>query len=408
VGKPVSRVSNAIVPGPLAEYAAGYRGWLLGQGYTPLTTVPQLQLMAHVSRWLDREELGAGSLGRGQAQRFLAAHHAAGHRRPVSLAGLRPLLGYLDRLGVLPAEPPEPPPDAPRALMLEFADYLRAGRGLAPMTVAAYSSRAGRFIARYAPGGDPGVITPGDVTAAVLADATGLSAGAGQHLAAALRSFLRYCHMRGLISADVSAAAMAVTGRRTSMLPKGLAPEQVTALLGACDQDEPAGRRDYAVIMLLARLGLRAGEAARLRLGDIAWRAGEIEIRGKGTQRERLPLPDDAGAAIAAWLRDGRPAAGFREVFTTLIAPVRPLTREAVGDIVRRAAVRGGLEPFGAHRLRHTLACDMVAAQVPLARIGQVLRHRNLTVTASYARVDLGRLRPLARPWPVPAEGEAR
>jgi len=411
MSKPVSRVSNAFVPGPLAEFAGGFRQWLLEQGYTPLTTVPQLQLMAHVSRWLDRGGLAAGRLAIGQAERFLAAHHAAGYQRPKSLAGLRPLLDYLGGLGVLPPEPPEPPPDGARALVSAFAEYLRAERGLAPMTVAAYSSRAGRFVARCAPDGDPGVITPADVMAAVLEEASGLSAGAGQHLAAALRAFLRYCHVQGLVAADVSAAAMAVTGRRTSLLPRGLDPGQVAALLGACDRGEPAGRRDYAVILLLARLGLRAGEAARLRLDDIGWRSAEIEVRGKGGQLDRLPLPADAGAAIAAWLRDGRPAVAFREVFTTVIAPVRPLTREAVGCIVRRTAVRAGLPAFGAHRLRHTAACAMVGARVPLAGIGQVLRHRNLTVTAGYARVDLARLRPLARPWPgasAAPEGEAR
>ncbi len=264
MGKPVSRVVNAFVPGPLAEYAGGFRQWLLEQGYTPLTTVPQLQLMAHVSSWLDREGLAADSLGREQAGRFLADHHAAGHQRPKSLAGLRPLLGYLGGLRALPPEPPEPPPDAAAALISVFAEYLRAERGLAPMTVAAYSSRAARF------------------------------------LAAALRAFLRYCHVQGLVAADVSAAAMAVTGQWTLLLPRGLEPGQVTALLGACDRDEPEGRRDYAVILLLARLGLRAGEAARLRLEDIDWRAGEIGVRGKGGQFDRLPLPADAGAAIAA------------------------------------------------------------------------------------------------------------
>src|SRR5208283_3791998 len=154
----------------------------------------------------------------------------------------------------------------------EFAEYLRSERGLAPMTVAAYSSKAARFLARYAPDGDPAVITPGDVSAAVVAEASGLSASAGQYFACSLRAFLRYCHVRGLVTADVSAAALSVTGRRTTMLPRGLEPGQVEALLAACDRDEPSGRRDYAVILLLARLGLRAGEAARLRLDDVNWR----------------------------------------------------------------------------------------------------------------------------------------
>jgi integrase/recombinase XerD len=400
MGKPKSKVVNALVPGLLEQYAPGFRSWLLEQGYTPLTTVPQLQLMAHVSRWLDRERLAVAGLTASGAARFLAAHQAAGFRQPKSAAGLRPLLSYLGGLGVLGPEPPGPAPDAASALMSAFAEYLRAERGLAPMTVAAYSSRTAQFVARYAPDGDPGAITPADVTTAVLADASGLSAGAGQHLACALRAFLRYCHVQGLVTADVSAAAMAVTGRRTSMLPRGLKPGQVDALLAACDRGEPDGRRDYAVILLLARLGLRAGEAARLRLDDINWRAAEIGIRGKGGQFDVLPLPADAGAAVAAWLRDGRPSVPFREVFTTVIAPTRPLTREAAANVVRRAAVRAGMPAFGAHRLRHTAACAMVGAKVPLAGIAQAMRHRNHGVTAIYARAGLDRLRPLARPWP--------
>ena len=408
MGKPKSRVCNAFVRGPLEQYAPGFRAWLLGKGYTPLTTVPQLQLMAHVSRWLEREGLTAAGLTRQEAGRFLDARRAAG--RPRHPAGLRPLLDYLRGLGVIPPEPPAPPQDAASVLIAEFAEYLRSERGLAPMTVGAYSSRAARFLARYAPDGDPAVIAPGDVTSAVLADASGLSAGAGQHLACALRAFLRYCHVRGLVTADVSAAALAVTGRRTTMLPRGLEPGTIGALLAACDRAEPDGRRDYAVIVLLARLGLRAGEAARLRLDDINWRAGEIGIRGKGGQYDVLPLPADAGAAVAAWLRDGRPAVSFREVFTTVTAPTRPLTREAVGWIVRRTCVRAGLEPFGPHRLRHSAACAMIGAKVPMAGIAQAMRHRSHGVTAIYARAGIDRLRPLARPWPgTPAlpEGEA-
>lgn len=406
MGKPKSRVCQAFVPGPLEQYAPGFRTWLLDKGFTPLTTVPHLYLMAHVSKWLEREGLTAAGLTEAQAGRFLAEHP-----RPKKAAGLRPLLNYLGGLGILPPEPPESPQDAASVLISEFAEYLRTERGLAPMTVEAYSSRAARFLARYGPDGDPAVIAPGDVTAAVLADASGLSAGAGQLLACALRAFLRYCHVRGLVTADVSAAALSVTGRRTTMLPRGLEPGTIEALLAACDRGEPAGRRDYAVILLLARLGLRAGEAARLRLDDINWRAGEIGIRGKGGQYDVLPLPADAGSAVAAWLRDGRPAVPFREVFSTLTAPTRPLTREAVGCLVRRACARAGLEPFGPHRIRHSAACAMIGAKVPMAGIAQAMRHRSHGVTAIYARAGIDRLRPLARPWPgtpgLPEEGEA-
>jgi integrase len=193
------------------------------------------------------------------------------------------------------------------------------------------------------------------------------------------------------------------------MLPRGLEPGQVSALLSSCDRSLPAGRRDYAVIVLLARLGLRAGEAAGIRLDDIGWRAGEIGIRGKGGQYDIMPLPGDAGAALAAWLRGGRPQAGFREAFTTVAPPLRPLTASAVAEIVRSAAVRAGMEEFGPHRLRHTAACTMISAKVPLAGIAQALRHRSHAVTAVYARAGLDRLRPLARPWPgTPARPEGQ
>lgn len=398
-----------IVPGPLEQYAPGFRTWLLDKGYTPLTAVRKLQQMAHVSRWLEKRGLAVGDLSEEQAGRFLAAHRASGARKPKTMAGLRPLLDYLGGLGVLPPEPPEPSRDAASVLIGEFTEYLRSERGLASVTVSAYSSRAARFLARCVPDGDPSAITPGDVTAAIVADTAGLSAGAGQYLACALRAFLRYCHVRGLVTADVSAAALGVSGRRTTMLPRGLEPGQVAALLDACDRGEPAGRRDYAVVLLLARLGLRAGEAARLRLDDINWRAGEIGIRGKGGHYDVLPLPADAGAAIAAWLRDGRPAVLFREVFTSLTAPSRPMTRSAVCYLVPALCRRAGIEPFGAHRLRHALACSMISAKVPLAGIAQVLRHRSAEVTAAYARAGQDRLRPLARPWPSarPEEGEA-
>lgn len=409
MGKPVSRVANAIVPGPLAGFAGGFREWLLERGYTPLTTVPQLQVMAHLSRWLEGEGLTPAVLDGRQAERFLADLRASGRRQPKSLAGLRPLLGYLDSLGVLPPAPPGPQPDAARALAGAFAQYLRAERGLAPMTVASYSSRAARFIARFAPDGDVSGLRAGDVTRMVLDERAARSAGAAQHYACALRAFTRFCYLRGLAGSDLAAAALPVTGRRHWPLPRGISADQAAALLAACAGDDAAMARDRAVVLLLLRLGLRAGEVAWLRLGDIDWRAGQVTVRGKGGTADRLPLPADVGAAIAGYLRDARPATPAREVFVTLIAPVRRLTREAVSLIVRRASARAGLEGIGAHRLRHTAACAMVAARVPLPQIGQVLRHRSPVSTAGYARAGLEQLRELARPWPAAtAEGGAR
>lgn len=157
------------------------------------------------------------------------------------------------------------------------------------------------------------------------------------------------------------------------------------------------GRRDYAVLITLLRLGLRAGEVAQLTLDDIDWRAAEI-VHGKGRRDDGLPLPVDVGEAVAGYLRRGRPATTRREVFLRALAPVAPLGRGGVSSIVRRACVRTGMSPIGAHRLRHTPACDMVSVGVPLSEIGQVLRHRSVSSTAIYACVDLEALRGGTRP----------
>ena len=165
-------------------------------------------------------------------------------------------------------------------------------------------------------------------------------------------------------------------------------------------------RRDYAILLLLARLGLRRGEVARLGLDDIDWRAGELTVIGKGEMMDRLPLPAGPGEAIAAWLVDGRPECPTRSVFTTLRPPGRPLSSGAIGHIVASACQSAGLERIGAHRLRHTLATAMLRAGAPLSEVGQVLRHRSARSTAIYAKVDEVALRPLAKPWPGSAPGD--
>jgi site-specific recombinase XerD len=194
----------------------------------------------------------------------------------------------------------------------------------------------------------------------------------------------------------------AVASWRLAGLPRALEPGLVAALLASCDQHSAAGRRDFAMLTLLARLGLRAGEVAALTLEDIGWRAGEITVRGKGTRCERLPLPADAGEAIARYLADGRPVPfeGARQVFLRARAPHRAMTAGAVSGAVRTAGQRAGLGPVHAHRLRHSAATGMLAEGASLTEIGQVLRHRRLLSTASYAKADVAALRALARPWP--------
>ncbi|WP_207755612.1 site-specific integrase [Nonomuraea cypriaca] len=400
MGRPKSKVEEVRVRGPLASFAAGFHMGLLEMGFTPLSAVLQMRLMAHLSRWMDVRGLSPQELTGDRVEEFLAGRRAAGYRERNTRRGMAPLLGHLAAQDVLPVETaPVPEPGIP-ALLADFEQYLRAERGLAEMTTTAYVSRAARFLAARVPDGDLAVLTPADVSAAVLTECTSKSVGAAQYFVASLRALLRYCHLEGLIGADLAAAALSATGRRVSRLPQGITEADVRLLLAACDRRRPVGRRDYAVVVTLLRLGVRAGEVARLRLEDIDWRAGEVVIRGKGRREDRLPLPADVGEAIARYLQRSRPAAGCREVFVTMTAPTRGLTREAVAGIVRRASVRAGITPIGSHRLRHTTACTMVAANVPLAEIGQVLRHDSLISTANYARIDVEQLRTLAQPWP--------
>jgi len=185
----------------------------------------------------------------------------------------------------------------------------------------------------------------------------------------------------------------------------GISKTDAQALLGSCDRRSRLGRRDYAVIITLLRLGLRRAELAGLTLDDIDWRAGDLVVRGKGARVDRLPLPVDVGEAIAAYLQRGRPASGRRELFLRARAPFEPIAAGTIASTVRRACRRAGIAEIGSHRLRHTMACEMVAADVPLVRIGQVLRHASLQSTAIYARVDIERLRLLAAPWPTGGPG---
>jgi integrase/recombinase XerD len=284
-----------------------------------------------------------------------------------------------------------------------FVGYLRRERGVTVLTVDAYVSDVRSFLA-YRGGSDLAELTAAEVSKAVLGQVAGRSPASVRRYGCALRSFMRYCYFVGLVEHDLSAAALPVSGRRRSLLPQGITATQAKALLGACDRRRATGRRDYAVIVLMLRLGLRASEVATLRLDDLNWRAGQVTVHGKGGRVDQLPLPVDVGEAIAGYLRRGRPrTVAVREVFLRVRPPQVGLTRSGVTNIVLDAARRAGLGSVRAHRLRHTAAGDMLRAGAPLTEIGQVLRHRSLGATAAYARVDVERLRVIARPWPIGA-----
>jgi integrase len=198
----------------------------------------------------------------------------------------------------------------------------------------------------------------------------------------------------------LAAAVPALANRRLAGLPKAITPEEVQKLLQSCDRRTPVGRRDYAAVLLMVRLGLRAGEVAGLRLEDLDWTHGELVIRGKPRRQDRLPLPRDLGEAIVAYLKHGRPRSKYREIFLRVRAPHRPAGRPAVTSLVRAAGKRAGLDAVSAHRLRHTAATQMLRKGASLSEVAHVLRHRHIDTTAIYAKVDHRRLRSLGRAWP--------
>lgn len=285
-------------------------------------------------------------------------------------------------------------------LLAEFGRWLDRERGLSPASVHGYSKQARYFLDEVGGPQAVGGLDPGKITAFMVAWSRGCAGGSAKPMVTSLRAFLRFAHATGRTAVPLAAAVPAVASWRLSGLPKSLKPAEVERLLAGCDRGTLAGLRDHAVLSLLARLGLRGAEAAGLQLDDVDWRAGEIAVTGKGSRTERLPLPAQTGEALAAWLTGGRPQCGSRAVFVTVRRPYRPMTPEAVRNVMARACGRAGLEHRGAHRLRHSLATEMLRAGASLPEVGQVLRQRSLLATSIYAKVDQDALRPLARPWP--------
>jgi integrase/recombinase XerD len=401
----LSSPSRVRVTGPLSGHAAGFRSALVAEGYRPNAVADQLRVLAHLSRWLEHNEISPQQLTRGRVLEFLSARRAEGYTLWLSEKGVAPSLAYLRRLGVVPLPEVVLPVTPADHLLAEFGAYLADERGLAAGTIAADLHVARLFLATRPAALDLDALTPAEVVAFVTAQCATRS---GAYVTTGLRAFLRFCHLAGHLPRPLIGAVPRVASWRLAGVPKAVDPGIVSRLLASCDRRTTYGRRDFAVLMVLSRLGLRSGEAAALRLEDIDWRAGELVIRGKGPKLERLPLPHDVGAAIAAWLRRGRPRCSSREVFTRVRAPHQRLSSGGVGQIVRAASLRCGVEPIHAHQLRHTVATEMLAAGGGLSEIGQVLRHASPLTTAIYAKVDRDGLRRLASPWPVSLPGAAR
>lgn len=398
-----SRLWVPVVSGPLARYAPGYGSWLAARGYSRWTVSHRLWQLGLLSRWLEREGLSPGQLSPERVEAFLAARRAAGYSTWLSVRSTALPLEYLRELGVVLAVTASGVIDDPVGrLLADYSRYLFDERALSEHTV----------LVRYVPvarlflDGVIGVgglelerVTAAEVSSFLARECRRRSVPGARELVVALRSFLRYLHIAGLISVPLQWAVPSVADLRDRSLPRGLEPAVVKRLLSSCDRRRTVGRRDYAILLLLSRLGLRAGEVAALTLEDIDWHSGELLVAGKGGRHDRLPLPVDVGEAIVSYL-GRRPRIADRALFLRLTAPAGALRTSAVSGVVREACRRARVPSAGSHALRHTAATEMLRRGASLPEIGEVLRHREQKTTAIYAKVDRKTLRRLARPWP--------
>lgn len=396
----VSRVRQA---GPLAPFADGFAAALAGQGYTSFGAVKQLHLFANLSRWLERQGLRPADLDEEVLARFFDDRRAAGHTKLLSVRGAEPLLAYLRGIDVVPPEPPPRCDGRVDQLLAGYQRYLILERGVLADSARGYAVNVRPFLEGLIgpQGAELDRLDGAAVVTFVVASCPLQSRSSAKRTTKALRSLLRFLHVEGHIPRALDHAVPAASGWRLASLPKRLDPAQVTTLLASCDRLTVVGRRDFAVLITLARLGLRAGEVARLSLDDIDWRAGELVVHGKHSRVDRLPLPVDVGEAIVAYLRAGRPDGALdRSVFIRVRAPHRSVSDKGVTMMVRQRGHQAGLGAISAHQLRHTLASEMLRAGGSLSEIGQVLRHQHPETTAIYAKVDRTALRQIARPWP--------
>lgn len=395
--------SRVKVEGPLAPYADRLAVWLLARGYTDLSVAELLRLLGHLSRWLVSTGVEASGLDASAVEEYCRARRAEGRTARRMPASLGCLLEFLRSEGLAPAAP------APVAVLARsedeellgrYREYLAVERGLVDKVVRPWVGVAESFMTGHPGLGSGTVITAVEVTAFCVAELPRRGGASARNLAAALRSFLRFAHVEGVVAAPLAQAVPSVSNRKGTALPRGVNAEIVARLLASCDRDTPVGRRNYAMLLVLARLGLRAGEVVGLGLDDFDWRAGEVVVRGKGGRRDRLPLPNDVGEAVVDYLRHGRPAIEERVVFVRAIAPLGPFTPARVSGVVYEACARAGVPQFSAHRLRHSVATDVLRAGGDLVEVGQLLRHARVGTTAIYAKVDHAALAPLAPAWP--------
>jgi site-specific recombinase XerD len=401
-------VGRIVVEGPLASFEGGLRRHLAGRGYALDTVVDHVHLLADLSGWLSIRRMVAADLTVQAAEEFLRARRRAGHRIRVTDRALAPTLEYLRGLQVAPQPGSRVSVTFQEILLVEYRRYLEGERGLASGTITHYL-RCARVFLGWLPGSTDSLsgLSAGRVTGYVMQWARRREGMPPDMVTLpALRSLLRFLHVAGHVPSLLADAVPAGRGHPGRLgVPRAASSDGVRAVLASCDRDSAVGRRDYAIVLSLTRLALRGGEVARLELGDVGWRVGEVTIRGKGGRTDVLPLPGDVGEAWADYLLHARPKTAATTLFVTMVAPFTGLATSSVTQVLARACARAGVARFGPHRIRHAVACGLLDAGASMEEIGQLLRHAQQRTTAIYAKVDQARLAELARPCP---QGAAR
>lgn len=391
--------------GPLEVHLRGVWSHLLAQGYTPLSSRNLLRLASHLSRWLVEAGLHLSELTREHLESFFGERRRAGYRSYFTPRSLRPIFQYLEAKGIASLPKAVVPRSAFDDLLDAYEHFLVQERGLQASTAHGYYRQYAQKFLVYRFGSkrlEVSCLCADDITSFILQESRTSSVGTTKLVVSVVRSLLRFLYLRGDLENDLVGAVPAVAGWRQAGVPKFITPRELRLLLKSCDRRTHVGLRDFAILVLLARLGLRSCEVAALEFDDIDWRAGELILHGKGHSDERLPLPSDVGQAIAGYLKRGRPSSfsESRAVFLTSKAPYRRLSGGRVTATVAAASARAGLRRISGHRLRHTAATQMLRHGASLTDIALVLRHRSVDTTSIYAKVDYSTLRELAQPWP--------
>jgi site-specific recombinase XerD len=395
--------------GPLAAHIGDFAHWAREQGYARYSRYRKILLATCFSAWVGRAAIRRRAVSSKDAARYLQARARRVRLHKEDAPALKQFLTFLRRQGAIPSETTPPCRVTPMDHVIRaFEQYLQHERALEPVTVVNYLPFIRQFLSNRFGHGQVRLsqLRARDITRFVQRQAAQLHLKRAKLMTTALRSFLQYARYRGDITLDLAAGIPPVANWSMPSIPRAISADAIRQLLASVNRHTAMGRRDYAILLLLARLGLRAREVAALELSDLDWEAGQISVQGKRGVRAMLPLPADAGAAVAEYLRYGRPRHTSRHVFLRMRAPIGPLGAGAIGCVVRHTLQRADIvaPTTGTHQFRHGLATQMLRRGASLTEIGEILRHRSPETTTIYAKVDLDALRTLALPWPGGAQ----